>query len=154
MGAALFSDAVGSTTDGGILAGRRHRGYMSPRPTRLRDTLRPPLRPPTQRAVLPVRDPRQNDAESESRVGQSRGGAAPFVFLPGYRTARPPVSEQRPAPHPAPSFSREKFGPPPPDPPARVPPRPPRPRMDRPPPPPASDSRRRSPRFPRLGQCG
>src|SRR2546425_13366208 len=80
MGAALFSDAVGSTTDGGILAGRRHRGYMSPRPTRLRDTLRPPLRPPTQRAVLPVRDPRQNDAESESRVGQSRGGCGPGGF--------------------------------------------------------------------------
>src|SRR5207249_8272062 len=41
MGVVLVSGAVGSTTDGGTPAGQRHRGYMSPRPTRLRDTHRP-----------------------------------------------------------------------------------------------------------------
>src|SRR2546427_12911808 len=101
MGAALFSDAAGSTTDGGIPAGQRHRGYMSPRPTRLRDTLRPPLRPPTQSAVLPVRDPRQNDAESESRVGQSLGGGGPCGFRIRVPYHRAPPSPAKDVPQPA-----------------------------------------------------
>src|SRR5438034_1774889 len=41
-------------------------------PTRLRDTRRPPHRPPPQSAILHVRDLRQNDGESESRRGQNR----------------------------------------------------------------------------------